>query len=101
MAGFDHTDRAALSQGRRRSSRLSADGHAARTSAAELVRLQRPGDGRSAVRDHHSAPVCRAEPGAHPVSAPFTVEFVDGAVLFAQYRRGTPVTRRIAATEYS
>ncbi|MNF69094.1 hypothetical protein D3C84_509680 [compost metagenome] len=33
---------------------------------AELVQLQRSGDGRVALQDHDFAPLCRAEPGAHP-----------------------------------
>src|SRR5690606_40727870 len=37
VAGFNRSDRAALPEGRRRSSRLSADGDAACASAAELV----------------------------------------------------------------
>lgn len=51
--------------GRRRSSGVSVDGDAAHTPAAELVRLQRSGDGGGAVRDHDPAPVCRAGPGAY------------------------------------
>src|SRR5690606_17811777 len=66
VAGFNRSDRAALPEGRRRSSVLSADGDAARASVAELVRLQRPGDGGSAVRDDDPAPVRWAEPGTYP-----------------------------------
>jgi len=41
---------------------VSIDGHFACTSDAELVRLQRSGDGRVAVRDYDSAPVCWSQP---------------------------------------
>ena len=45
---------------------LSVEGHAAGSSTAELVRLQRSGDGRGALRDDDLAPVFRSEPGANP-----------------------------------
>ncbi len=59
---FDCLDRAVLSKGRRRSPDLSADGDAARALDAELVRLQRSGDGRSAVLNHHPTSVFWSEP---------------------------------------
>ena len=51
-------DRTVLPQGRRWQKTLSSGNHAAHSSAAKLVLPERPGHGRSALRNHAHAPVC-------------------------------------------
>lgn len=53
-------------KGEDRTSNILIDGDAAGSSDAELVRLQRSGDERVALRDHNFAPVCWAGTGAYP-----------------------------------
>lgn len=57
LEGVDYPNRTPISEGLTRPSCLPVDGVAAASSHAELVQLQRSGDGRGAARDDDLAPV--------------------------------------------